>query len=89
MLRHSWLGTSDIPFPWFLMLGCNSQAQDLRSHGGCRIIGPREQRKRPLDQEDRVLGKEETANGIMRARAHIFHQHSLSFKEKYFSHAGK
>ena len=22
-------GTSDIPFPWFLMLGCNSQAQDL------------------------------------------------------------
>ena len=22
------------------MLGCNSQAQDLRSHGGCRIIGP-------------------------------------------------
>ena len=28
-------GTSDIPFPWFLMLGCNSQAQDLRSHGGC------------------------------------------------------
>ena len=34
-------GTSDIPFPWFLMLGCNSQAQDLRSHGGCRIIGPK------------------------------------------------
>ena len=34
------LFTSDIPFPWFLMLGCNSQAQDLRSHGGCRIIGP-------------------------------------------------
>ena len=32
---------SDIPFPWFLMLGCNSQAQDLRSHGGCRIIGPK------------------------------------------------
>jgi len=28
-------GTSNIPFPWFLMLGCNSQAQDLRSHGGC------------------------------------------------------
>ena len=23
------LFTSDIPFPWFLMLGCNSQAQDL------------------------------------------------------------
>ena len=35
------LFTSDIPFPWFLMLGCNSQAQDLRSHGGCRIIGPK------------------------------------------------
>ena len=22
-------GTSDIPFPWFLMLGCNSQAQEI------------------------------------------------------------
>ena len=25
-------GTSNIPFPWFLMLGCNSQAQDLQAH---------------------------------------------------------
>ena len=43
-------GTSDIPFPWFLMLGCNSQAQDLRSHGGCRIIGPK--------VEDKIKKKE-------------------------------
>ena len=32
------LFTSDIPFPWFLMLGCNSQAQDLKFLSYLQII---------------------------------------------------
>ena len=32
-------GTSNIPFPWFLLLGCNSQAQDYEVLIGDLLLG--------------------------------------------------
>ena len=50
-------GTSNIPFPCFLVLGCNRQAQEIHNHWRLRDTRQTSSAKRLLNEKKKSKGK--------------------------------